>query len=276
VGLLLASGVLGGCKTVDLVVVKKGGGAERSATDSGLTGDGTGSGAGGADGGGAGSGGDGSDGSGAGSDDGGSDDGGSDDGGSDDGGSDDGTELPPEAECGDGLDNDEDGSTDCADPDCAEVAPCWWPETVVHDGSFDFLGNRVTCETWIGDFDENVDDCTTRYSSTLTAMAEGTGCPVCDRTYSGTLSYSTNSCASVIGGDYPSSAEIGLVFHSPTSWEIYGEADDGSWTSTTLSYSGGTHSFTTAEPIWVDTGDCDNDPLDVGTLTVTWSFRDGG
>ncbi len=260
---------LAGCRSVDLVVVKKqrgaGGGAE--AVDSGLGGGGTATG--GTDG--TGEAGGGTDGGDGGTDDGGGS--GADDGGD---GGDGGTTLPPEADCEDGVDNDEDGLVDCDDADCDAIAPCWWPASMAHEGAFDFAGNRVTCETWFGDFDETVDDCATRYDASLAALPAGEGCPVCDRSYSGALHYATNTCADVVGGSYPSSAVIGFVFHSPTSWEVYGQADDGSWTSTPLVHSGGRFSFVTAEPLWVDTGDCDNDPLNAGTLTVTWTFSDAG
>ena len=54
-------------------------------------------------------------------------------------------------------------------------------------------------------------------------------CPTCDRTYFGTLSYTTNTCADVIGGEYPAEAYIGFVFTSPTEWSLYGEDDTGGW-----------------------------------------------
>lgn len=260
-GVLVAI-LLGGCRTVDLVVFKKGN--ARGAQDTADGGDGGGAGTDG------GSGGSGGDGGADGDEDGGADGAGTDGGdGAGDGGDDGG--LPPESDCDDGVDNDEDGAPDCSDDDCADVAPCWWPDAMQHEGSFVFRGNRVTCETWLGDFDEQVDNCETRYTSTLTPVASG-GCPTCDRTYAGTLSYSTNTCASVVGGTYPATAEIGFVFLSPTSWEVYGADESGGWTGTGLIYSGGRFGFETAEPLYVDTGDCDNDPLNAGTLTVTWQF----
>ena len=184
---------------------------------------------------------------------------------------------PPESDCTDGLDNDEDGLADCDDSDCAEVAPCWWPTSLTHDGAFDFDGFEVTCETWFGDFDEQVDDCTTRYTATLTEVTDPAAqCATCDRTFYGALTYTDNSCADILdGGDYPIEAYFGFVFHSPTAWTLYGDDGSGGWESgVDLVVSGTTHSFSHTESIMVDTGECDNDPLYAGDLTITWSFSE--
>ncbi len=209
--------------------------------------------------------------------DGGGNGGGGADGGSGGDGTGDGGSLPPESECTDGVDNDEDGDIDCDDADCAGVAPCWWPTSIQHDGSFAFDGLRVVCETFWGDFDEDVADCATQYSSTLLPVDDPSlQCPTCDRTFFGALSYSVNSCESVLeGGSYPSEAYFGFVFVSESQWTLYGKNDSGAWESTgvNLNVNGDQYVFTVTEPISVDTGNCDNDPLHVGDLTVTWTFQ---
>jgi hypothetical protein len=196
-------------------------------------------------------------------------------GGGDGGGGDGGGDPEPETSCDDGVDDDLDGATDCDDSDCAEVAPCWWPATLQHQGAFDFDGYTVTCETFFGDFDEDVPDCSTRYEATLVEVTDpAEACPTCDRTYYGTLTYTTDSCGDILGsGDYPTEAYFGFVFHDADRWTLYGEDDAGSWaTGVDLTVSGGSYSFTHLEPIYVDTGECDNDPLLAGELAVTWAF----
>lgn len=206
------------------------------------------------------------------------------DGGTDDGsgsatdGGDDGTTDPPdpESECDDGTDNDEDGLVDCEDPDCAEVTPCWWPEAIAHEGAFDFDGRTVECDFGIGSIDVDVDDCVTAYSATLTPVTDPSlECPTCDRTFYSTLSYSVNTCEDVLeGGSYPADAYFGFIFTSETEWRLVGKDDAGNWEAgVDLIVEGDAFTFSTTEALNIDSGECRNDPLYVGDLTVSWSFQ---
>jgi hypothetical protein len=196
------------------------------------------------------------------------------DGGAGDGGESGDAPPDPEADCQDGVDNDEDGLMDCEDDDCADVAPCWWPSSMRHDGVFDFDGFEVTCETWIGDFDETVPDCQTTYTSTLTEVTDpALQCPTCDRTFYGALSYTADTCGDLTGGDNPTEAYFGFVFTSPTEWTLYGDDGSGGWEAgVPLTVSGADYSFAHTEPLYYDSGECDNDPLHIGNLTITWAF----
>ena len=54
-------------------------------------------------------------------------------------------ELAPEFDCNDGLDNDENGLTDCDDPACAEAQTCL-PETNCNDGQDNDADGQADCD----------------------------------------------------------------------------------------------------------------------------------
>lgn len=205
-------------------------------------------------------------------------DGGSGDG-SSDGTGDDGTTGPaePEVDCEDGVDNDGDGAADCEDEDCAGYLPCTWPESMAHEGAYDFdAQNNVECV--IRGFPVAVDvaDCITRYTAELTPVTDpAQACPTCDRTFYGTLSYSENTCATVLPAlQLPTDAYFGFIFTSATEWQLVGKSPSGNWDAAVdLTVTGDQFEFATTEQINISDDRCSNSPLYVGDLTVSWSFR---
>lgn len=130
--------------------------------------------------------------------------------------------------CDDGVDNDLDGQADCDDSDCADVAPCWWPETIEHQGDFDFEGGYFDC----GDFGgQDIEDCTERYVTVLTENAAA-GCADCDLAFSGELDWKSRECKEKYGdtvGNGAEQANIGFRFNSQSSWTLYSKNSDGNW-----------------------------------------------
>lgn len=199
-------------------------------------------------------------------------DGGSGDGGSGDGGT---TEEPdPETECDDGLDNDEDGATDCDDTDCAEFEPCTWPTSMAHTGIWDFAANAdAECETFIGNFDIDINSCLVDYSATLTEVTDSANqCPTCDRTFYGTFTYNTDTCSGALGFTPPTDAYFGFIFDSDSEWRLVGRSDTGEWEAeVAVPVAGGQGTFSTTEAINVEDDRCDN-TIFAGDLTISWTF----
>lgn len=182
----------------------------------------------------------------------------------------------PEADCENGLDDDGDGAIDCDDSDCDSHVPCTWPDTISHRSIFDFQGRRVTCETWAGDFDEDVDDCITEFTTELQVVTDGDICTQCDRTYEGTFTYERETCDGQYGdGSLPTSGRFGFVFANGK-WVLFGKDEaTGAWEEgIDLQPDGNRYVWDngTGEPIYYDVGDCDNDPLYVGDLLINLSF----
>ncbi|MED5373238.1 MAG: hypothetical protein VX899_19625 [Myxococcota bacterium] len=178
--------------------------------------------------------------------------------------------------CDDGVDNDADGLVDCDDDECADVAPCWWPETIQHNGDFVFKGRTVTCETWLGDFDEKVDDCTEAYTTVL-SQTTGEPCPTCDQTYDGTFNWTSTACNDAFGDGAPTaSGRFGFKFVSQDKWVLFAQDDGGTWSeAATMNRQGGNFQINSTDRVDIETGDCDNDPLYVGDLTTTLTFSEG-
>ncbi|MFT4977156.1 MAG: hypothetical protein ACI8S6_003061 [Myxococcota bacterium] len=185
-------------------------------------------------------------------------------------------EPASEADCSDGADNDDDGSIDCADSDCAAEFVCSWPDTMSHRTDIFFDGYTVECETWLGTFEEEVDDCRTNITAPLSVATDGDICPKCDRTYVGPFTYENDNCDDLTGdGERPTEGRFGFVFISETERELWSQDDLGAWApAVTMALADGIWSYADGGEIEVANGDCDNSPLTVGMLTVTLSFVD--
>lgn len=189
-------------------------------------------------------------------------------------------ENDPEGDCTNGIDDDEDGKIDCEDSDCDEVKICTLPQIIDHRSLFDFTGRRVTCETWIGDQTEDVNDCVTDFTSPLEMVLEGDLCGPCDATYEGAFSYSQDTCTATFGDGSapPASGRFGFAFVNDTKWVLFGKNEtSGEWEEgVTLQQDGDRYTWQTTEAITVDVDECDNSPLYVGDVTVTLSFTPRG
>ena len=177
-----------------------------------------------------------------------------------------------EQDCTDGEDADQDGLTDCADPDCAAEFQCTWPEAMDHRTLVQFVGNEIECKYAGFPFDYDVPDCTTDFSGML---SEAEGCAGCDRTYEGPFTYAKEECTELVGGgEVPTSGAYGFVFISEDRRELWTQ-DEGAWVpASELTRQGDEWLLTVSEDIIDDPEDCDNGPQNLGRLTVTLSFKD--
>lgn len=209
-------------------------------------------------------------------------DGGVEDGGSStsgDGGSSSGdggsTGPTSESDCEDGVDEDSDGVTDCEDPDCASFWACDLPDAVDYHTFFEFRGNTIECE-WIGiEYDVDIDDCSTEASGRLNMLEGPQACPDCDRSYSGPITYGTDTCSELLGVAQAPDASFGLVFLAEDQRELWAPDEAGAWFPlVTLTRQDKLWTNTTSEDIWADPEDCDNGDQNLGNLTVTVDFRD--
>lgn len=206
----------------------------------------------------------------------GSDSGSASDGGTD-GGSDDGTSGPTtEQDCENGADEDGDGDIDCADADCADAWNCNLPDAMQYRGLIDFRGNTIECEAFGIEFDYDVDDCQTDASGRLTRIQDARACTECDRTYYGSLSYAVDSCSDMLETDPVPDALFGFVFLSETERELYSQdPTDGTWYFIeTITRTKGEWRISGSDAVWADPDDCDNGDQNLGTLTITTSFKD--
>lgn len=181
----------------------------------------------------------------------------------------------PEADCSNGIDDDGDGKTDCADEDCAQIEECTWPDVISHRSVFDFQGRTVTCETWAGDFDERVDDCVTIFTSELQHVEDADICTQCDRTYEGDFVYENDTCSSTFGDGsaLPTSGRFGFIF-ADSKWILFGKDETtGAWEEAVdLTPDGNKYVWSTTEPLTYDVDECDNSPLYVGDVEIVLSF----
>ncbi|MCK6524808.1 hypothetical protein L6R49_25675 [Myxococcota bacterium] len=192
----------------------------------------------------------------------------------------DGSAPDPETLCDDGTDDDGDGAIDCDDSDCAtSFAPCTWPKAMDMSARFNFDGQTAVCETFFGDFEEEIADCVTNLASSLTAAADLQGCTACERVFSGSVTTLADSCTDQFGeggSPAPTSFTFGFVFTSEVSRELWVKDDStGAWTKAVdLTLSGTVWSYTTSDRVEVPVDECDNSPIDVGLLTATFDFTD--
>ncbi|MFT5587187.1 MAG: hypothetical protein ACI9VR_004795 [Cognaticolwellia sp.] len=176
--------------------------------------------------------------------------------------------------CDDGLDNDLDGQADCDDSDCADVAPCWWPETIEHEGDFQFEGGYFDCGVWGGD---DIDDCTERY---VTSLKENTAasCADCDIAFVGELDWKSRECKEKYGdsvGNGAEQANIGFKFTSQTNWTLYSKDSQGNWKEAVTMEQQADGSFVTSDESEISGTvppyeSCGEQ--DLGTLTTTLTF----
>ena len=196
----------------------------------------------------------------------------------DDGADDDDTVPDTETSCDDGLDEDEDGLMDCEDPDCADVAPCNWPEALDHVGTVFFDGWEIECVFGVP-FDYQVDDCATDYTSPLGTTLTVDRCEACDRTFEGPFTYSVDTCTELLpdASDPPDSGAFGMVFTSATEWEVFSiNGETGLWESVGIATDDGSGTFVyqTEAVISGDPEECNNGEQDLGNLVVTLSFSE--
>ena len=197
-----------------------------------------------------------------------------------DGSGGDSDEPEPELLCDDGTDDDGDGAIDCDDSDCAtSFAPCTWPKSMNMSARFAFDGQTAVCETFFGDFEEEISDCLTTLTSALAEASDKQGCTACDRVFSGPVTVLADSCTDQFGdggSPAPTSFTFGFVFTSENSRELWGKDDtSGVWSKAIdLTLSGSTWSYSTSDRVTVPVDECDNSPIDVGQLTATFDFTD--
>lgn len=185
-------------------------------------------------------------------------------------------EPVPESDCEDGVDNDEDGLSDCEDADCSEAFVCSYPESISHTTSISFDGYEVECETWLGTFDEQVDDCVTEFTIPLTVATTGKLCSECDLTFTGAITYTEDNCDELTGDSTrPTEGWFGFVFIDESTRELWSQDESGAWAkAVTMKNSGGVWEFSEDGEISEDVDGCDNSPLTLGNLTVTMTFVD--
>ncbi len=204
-------------------------------------------------------------------------DGGAGDGGAGDGGSGDGGSTTPtsESDCEDGIDEDEDGATDCEDSDCADHWRCNLPDALQYSTVVDFRGNTIECE-WVGiEYDVDIDDCYSAGGGTLTQIDTEQACPKCDRTYKGPLNWPQDSCSDFLETPMPADATFGFVFISETQRELWVPDDVWNWYPLAiLDDNAGVYGDSSSEDIIADPDDCDNGDQNLGTLTLTLQFTD--
>src|SRR5690606_15239759 len=130
------------------------------------------------------------------------------------------TVVATEQACDDALDDDDDGLTDCDDPDCDEAVECSWPEGLAVDGRFDFE------PTLLGELG-GATPCTIRYTSNQ-ERERPSECADCARSFHGPFTYVTDNCPP--DTDRPTEGSYGLEFTSETHWRAWFRDLDDAWT----------------------------------------------
>lgn len=184
-----------------------------------------------------------------------------------------GPDIPTnELDCGDGLDEDEDGTADCLDADCAAEFHCTWPTQIQHRTTFTFNGSRITC--W--GFPYDVEDCAVDFIAVINESADN-ACPNCDRSFTGSVTVNQNSCQDYGAISIPTSITYGVVFTSPESRTLWARNDsDMTWAEVgpLTKESEGVWVFTAVTPVNYDPDECDGGDLHVGDLTSALRFTD--
>ncbi|MCB9763492.1 MAG: hypothetical protein H6739_27240 [Alphaproteobacteria bacterium] len=179
-----------------------------------------------------------------------------------------------ETDCNDGVDEDEDGVTDCEDDDCAAEFRCTWPTSLTHRTQADFEGSRISC--WFGGYD--VPDCQTILSASLTEF-EGEGdCDACDKTFSGPFIVDRDECSELTGSEEPppTTAWFGFRFVSPQERVLYARDESGVWSeAVSMSQDNeGRWTWQYDETLRDRIDECSSDTQDLGVLHFTISFND--
>lgn len=182
----------------------------------------------------------------------------------------------PETDCEDGKDNDTDGAADCEDEDCSDAFSCSYPESISHTTRISFEGYEVACETWLGTFEEQVDDCRTEFTIPLVVATEGKLCSQCDLTFTGAITYTEDNCDELTGDSTrPTEGWFGFVFIDESTRELWSQDESGAWAkAVTMKNTGGKWEFSESGEVAEDIDGCDNNPLTLGNLTVTMTFVD--
>jgi hypothetical protein len=172
------------------------------------------------------------------------------------------TPPPPETECLDGIDNDNDGLTDCEDDDCDNVIECTWPIAIGHSGSFDYEASTLAEIA-------GYSDCITAFTAGLGVEEDVNGqCPTCDRTFLGPMTYTNDTCP--IDDPRPLTTTFGIVFFTAIQWEIFTSDGAGTWTSV-----GNAVATAEGQPYVLSrTDEVDYDGTDAGDITTLLSFTD--
>ncbi len=138
------------------------------------------------------------------------------------------TPPPPETECLDGIDNDGDGLTDCADDDCDTVIECTWPTSLDHGGSLDYEASTLAEIA-------GYSDCITEFTATLNEVTDASAqCPTCNRTFAGTMIYGNDTCPA--DDPRPTDTTFGIVFFTGIQWEVFTNDGTGVWSSVGNAY----------------------------------------
>lgn len=167
--------------------------------------------------------------------------------------------VTPET-CDNGVDEDGNGLTDCADEECSSHASCAWPTQVHVDGVLFYDAN------WLAK-SASVTDCTTHFTSDLTVNYPN-DCTDCERIYTGTLTYVSDDCpADPNGAARPTQGNYGLVFTSATVWKAYW-SNAGTWTLLGDATDNSTEYVSTSTETVMYEGN------DVGDLTSTFKFNE--
>lgn len=187
------------------------------------------------------------------------------------------SEGPPiptnETDCEDGVDEDQDGTADCEDADCATVFRCTWPHAIQHRTAFIFNGTTITCYGWI---DYDIPDCRVDFSAVIAESADG-ACPGCDRSFTGAVTVNENTCQDYGAIAIPTSISYGMVFTGPDARTLWARDDStGTWSEVgPLTQEGnGDWVFTSSTPVTYDPDECDGGTLHVGDLTANLRFID--
>lgn len=177
-----------------------------------------------------------------------------------------------ETDCEDGVDEDQDGTTDCADSDCATVFHCTWPHQIQHRTTIIFDGTTITCYGFI---DYDIPDCRVDFISTIAESTDG-ACPGCDRSFTGTVTVNENTCQDYGAINIPTSISYGVVFTSPEARTLWARDDsNGTWAEVgPLTFDGSAWLFSSTTPVSYDPDECDGGTLHVGDLTANLRFTD--
>lgn len=192
-------------------------------------------------------------------------------------GGDGGGQIPSnETDCEDGRDEDQDGTADCEDSDCATFWRCALPDTMDFRSDVYFDGYTIECEAWGIEVDVDIEDCVADAVSNLTLVTTGRRCESCERTYEGELTYNQDSCSALLETPAPTRGEYGFNFLDANTRELWSPDETGTWlfVDRLVSTDGVNWVLAGTEEIWADPEDCDNGNQNLGLLSVTLSWRD--
>lgn len=182
----------------------------------------------------------------------------------------------PDAElaCDDGLDNDEDGLADCADPDCDSTLACSTPQAMSHQLTLSFEGWRITCDDGSGPQPYEVSDCATVLELEMARVNAGVTCPDCDATYAGSVAVVSDDCEDTLGLELPGTLNYGVDFTSRNQRGLWELGDDGWQETLTLEAEESLWTGGDTAVVEADLEGCDNGVQALGAMTRAFSFQD--